>query len=279
MAKFQHAYRYIDDVCLFSIQNPRDFLSPIQSRTEENPFWIYPLNVLEIKEETSTFSELVPTKGIAAHFMNIDLRVNELHPELYSFINFDKRWNLPFPYILYIKLLSNRAVHQLYNIVVSQLVPILYISNYDTAAMEEIMLLITTILGRLNILQAQKAAIEDYSETIQNSQMEQEIASQENTASKGLAIPFLPPCTVEVRLNSRSHRTWCLNNINLLALIPISVWKIWANLSDYEVKACEDKAFNAKSQTVEGQAIVNAFPLALYEYPKCTKSSILVHAK
>jgi hypothetical protein len=98
-------------------------------------------------------------------------------------------------------------VHQLYNIVVSQLVPILYISNYDTAAMEEIMLLITTILGRLNILQAQKAAIEDYSETIQNSQMEQEIASQENTASKGLAIPFLPPCTVEVRLNSRSHRT------------------------------------------------------------------------
>jgi hypothetical protein len=134
------------------------------------------------------------------------------------------------------------------------------------------------ILGRLNILQGQKAAIEDYSETIQTTQMEQEIASQDST-NKGLAIPFLPARTVEVRLNSRSHRTWCLNNINLLAPIPISVWKVWANLSDGVVKACEDKALNAKTQTVEGQAIANAFLLALYEQHKCTTSAISVHAK
>jgi hypothetical protein len=132
------------------------------------------------------------------------------------------------------------------------------------------------ILGRLNIPQGQKTAIEDYSETIQTTQMEQEIASQDTT-NRGPAIPFLPVHTVEVRLNS--HRTWCLNNINLLAPIPISVWKVWANLSDGVVKACEDKALNAKTQTVEGQAIVNAFPLALYEHHKCTTSAISVHAK
>jgi hypothetical protein len=134
------------------------------------------------------------------------------------------------------------------------------------------------ILGRLNIPQGQKAAIEDYSETIQTTQMEQEIASQDST-NRGPAIPFLPAQTVEVRLNSRSHRTWCLNNINLLAPIPISVWKVWANLSNGVVKACEDKALNTKTQTVEGQAIANAFPLALYEQHKCTTSAVSVHAK
>jgi hypothetical protein len=108
--------------------------------------------------------------------------------------------------------------------------------------------------------------------------MEQEIASQDTT-NRGPAIPFLPARMVEVRLNSRSHHTWCLNNINLLAPIPISVWKVWANLSDGVVKACEDKALNAKTQTVEGQAIANAFPLALYEHHKCTTSAVSVYAK
>ena len=48
LAKFKHAFRYIDDLCLFNIQNPCDFLSQNQVRTDDNPFWIYPLNVLEI---------------------------------------------------------------------------------------------------------------------------------------------------------------------------------------------------------------------------------------
>ena len=84
---------------------------------------------------------------------------------------------------------------------------------------------------------------------------------------------------VEVRLNSRSHRIWYLNNINLLAPIPISIWKVWANLCDGVVKAYEDKAVNAKIQTVEDQAIANAFPLALYKHHKCTTLAVSVHAK
>ena len=134
------------------------------------------------------------------------------------------------------------------------------------------------ILGRLNIPLGQKAAIEDYSETIQTTQMEQEIASQDST-NRGPAIPFLLARTVEVRMNTRLHRTWCLNNINLLAPISISVWKIWANLSNSMVKACEDKTLNAKTQTVESQIIANAFPLTLYEHYKCTTSAISVHTK
>ena len=62
------------------------------------------------------------------------------------------------------------------------------------------------ILGKLNIPNVEKAAIEDYSESIQNTQIEIELASQE-IVSKGPAIPFLPPRTIEVRLNTKSHRT------------------------------------------------------------------------
>jgi hypothetical protein len=128
MTKFQHAFRYIDDLCLFNVMNPREFLSPVQLRTEQNPFWIYPLDVLEIKEETSKFSQLYPKRGIQAHFMNYEFQVNELTPHEFNFSKFNKQRNLSFPYIQYIKYRSNRSVHQSYNIAISQVLSILYIS-------------------------------------------------------------------------------------------------------------------------------------------------------
>ena len=57
------------------------------------------------------------------------------------------------------------------------------------------------LLGRLNIPSGEQHAIEDFGENIQYSQIEQEIVSQ-GSAGRGPAIPFLPQCTVEVRLNS-----------------------------------------------------------------------------
>jgi hypothetical protein len=134
------------------------------------------------------------------------------------------------------------------------------------------------MLGRLNIPHAQQAAIEDYSKCIQSTQLDQELASLDSS-SKGLAIPLLPPRTVEVRLNTRSHRSWCLNNINLLVPIPTSVWKIWANLSEAEVKACEDRALSSPSQVTEALPITNAYPLALFDHHKCTTTTISLHAK
>jgi hypothetical protein len=134
------------------------------------------------------------------------------------------------------------------------------------------------MLARLNIPDAQKAAIEDYGESIQSTQMENELSSQDN-AGRGPAIPFVPARTVEVRLNNRSHRTWCLQNINLLAPIPASAWRIWANLTENEVKNCEDKALTMTSSLPEGIAVANAFPLALYEHHKYNTTSVKVHAK
>jgi hypothetical protein len=77
--------------------------------------------------------------------MNVELQVNEANPLLFIFRKFDKRQNLPFSYTSYIKFHSNRAVNQAYNIVISQLLTILYISDYDTTAIDEIKILVSTM--------------------------------------------------------------------------------------------------------------------------------------
>jgi len=55
MSQFQTAFRYIDDLCLMNVGNPRSFFNPQQPREDTNAFWIYPLNILTIKEETAGF--------------------------------------------------------------------------------------------------------------------------------------------------------------------------------------------------------------------------------
>jgi hypothetical protein len=70
-----------------------------------------------------------------------------------------------------------------------------------------------------------------------------------------------------------------LNNINLMAPILVSVWKVWANLSKAEVKACKDKALIVSSFLSEELAIANAFPLAHYDHHKCTTTFVMIHTK
>ena len=145
LSKFQSIFRYIDDLCLINVQNPQQFLSPEQSWMESNPFYIYPLNVLEIKEETSTHDPENLVSDISAHFMNVEIKVNTTLPDAYTFRKYDKKRALPFKYTQYIKFKSNRSVKQACNIAISQLVPILYISNRDEEAISEILILITTM--------------------------------------------------------------------------------------------------------------------------------------
>jgi len=147
MEKFVSAFRYIDDLCWINTARPMEFLSPEQERTDTNPYWIYPLNVLEIKCEVSKFSEQDPLKGIHANFMNFEIKVSEDEPSAYRVCKYDKRRALPFSYTQYIKFQSNRPIKQAYSISVSQTVPILYISNSVEAATVEIQLLIETLVN------------------------------------------------------------------------------------------------------------------------------------
>lgn len=103
LTKFQIAFRYIDGLCLINVQNPRDFLSPKQPHIEDNPFQIYPLNVLKIEEETVAFNPVNKLWGLQAYFMNINIIVHQIAPMLYMFRKFDKQRTLPFWYMQYIK--------------------------------------------------------------------------------------------------------------------------------------------------------------------------------
>jgi len=90
MRKFRHAFRYIDDICWIKVQNPSEFLDPLQPRTPDNPFWIYPLNFLEIKTEVEKYAMNEPRRGIAAHFMNLHVNIDTNLPTNFLLRKYDK---------------------------------------------------------------------------------------------------------------------------------------------------------------------------------------------
>lgn len=146
LQKFKHAYRYIDDLCWVNVERPLEFLSPNQNRDPGNPYWIYPLQVLEIKCEVAQFAQNDPLRGIRAHFMNLEVILDDNLKGGYTTCKFDKRRLLPFGYTQYIQFASNRPIKQAYSIAVSQTVPILYLSSTVTAAASEILILIQAMV-------------------------------------------------------------------------------------------------------------------------------------
>ena len=109
-----------------------------------------------------------------------------------------------------------------------------------------------------------RGAVGDLKESINISQSDQQRADME-AAGKGPLVPFLPARAGEQLLATRAHRTWCLQNANLLAPISIPMWKFWGNLSDNEVKLCEERALSCSSLLKAPVVIPNAFPLAMCE--------------
>lgn len=138
MAEFAHAFRYINDLCWLNVGEAQIFLDSKQPRTRSSHFWIYPLHILEIKTEVSNFSMTDPNHDIKAHFMNVLVNVSNEKLETFTLQKFDKRLDLPFIYMKYIKFNSCRPVIQAYNVVISQTIPILYLTNDIQLAMLEI---------------------------------------------------------------------------------------------------------------------------------------------
>ena len=77
--------------------------------------------------------------------MNVKFSLSEQAPGQFAFRKYDKRCSLPFQYTQYIKFKSNRAVHQAYNIAISQKLPILYNSSSTSVVLDEILILISTM--------------------------------------------------------------------------------------------------------------------------------------
>lgn len=142
---FEFSYRYIDDLCI--INNPRiaQFLDPTAPRTPDNPIWIYPLNVISIVPELDSALPNCPTWGLSGHFLNVSITILDHRLGSFETTKFDKRRLLPFPFQPYIQYSSNRPVCSSYNIAISQVVPILYMSSSAILAFSELCILISTL--------------------------------------------------------------------------------------------------------------------------------------
>lgn len=128
------------------------------------------------------------------------------------------------------------------------------------------------------VAQAHKAALEDFSTAIQNTQSELDMALLVYSG-KGPFVPFTPPRSVEEQLASKGYRCWGLPNINLLAPISINMWKTWAHLTDAELKILRNNVVHGTGTMKEAQNIPHNFPLALFDHQKCNLPTVRILTK
>jgi hypothetical protein len=143
--RFRHSFRYIDDLCILNNGDILQFLDPKAERIPSNPYWIYPLGIVEIKSEIDRFSVVFPQRGTSAHFMNMQISIINEVDGIYRTQKIDKRRNLPFEYSQFLQFKSNRSVSQSYNIIQSQAFPILYLSNNVHDVLNELESLLQTL--------------------------------------------------------------------------------------------------------------------------------------
>ena len=133
------------------------------------------------------------------------------------------------------------------------------------------------LLAKMNISEADKSALEDFSEGIQSSQAEKHKHTM--VASKGPVVPLKPPRSVELLVTDFQHRMWAIGNTNLLAPISIPMWKVWAGFSDQEVECCKKQALNNIGVLRAPMDLMHAFPLTMFDHSKCTTLDVKLHTK
>lgn len=145
MHHFQACFRYIDDLCVLNNETIHLFLQPEALRTSDNPFWIYPLGIVEIKIELDKHKPNQPFSGTKGHFLNVQLEITDTETGEFISTKHDKRRSLPFRFQQYIQLKSNRPVQQAYNVTISQMMPILYMASSHELAIQELDILAQTL--------------------------------------------------------------------------------------------------------------------------------------
>ena len=130
----------------------------------------------------------------------------------------------------------------------------------------------------LQISEAHKAALEDLTESISALQSQTEQANL-SRSSDGLAIPFIPPRAVEDLVTQKHHQVWTIGNLNLMAPITLSMWRVWANLSVEEIQACEAAAQNNTTFISGIHKLLHPFSLSLYRFGKCATEEVQILTK
>ena len=135
-----------------------------------------------------------------------------------------------------------------------------------------------SFLVNLNIDSLNKAALEDYEDSITNSQFE----AEESTlipSGKRTVIPFKPARSVEDEVAQKDHMCWKLGNLNLVAPIARSTWRIWIDLKPAEINESRKQALWGKNFISSGTAFAHAFPISAFDYRKCDVPQVKLHVK
>ena len=133
------------------------------------------------------------------------------------------------------------------------------------------------LLAKMKISEADKTALEDFSEGIQTSKAEKHRSTM--VASKGPVVPFKPSRSVELLVADFQHRMWAIGNTNLMAPISIPMWKAWAGFSDQEIENCKKQALNNIGVLRAPMDLMHAFPLTMFDHAKCTTTEVKLHTK
>jgi hypothetical protein len=133
-------------------------------------------------------------------------------------------------------------------------------------------------LKNLNVRRAPLTTVEEFQDALTCSQQEAETAMLVAT-SRQPAVPYTTRRAVEDLVEPKDNNVWAIGNINLLAPIPPSTWRIWANLKQTEIKESREHAICGTWFIKNGTPLLHGFPLYLFDHTKCDMQTLKLHVK
>lgn len=119
---FKLSFRFIDDLAFINNEFILKFLDPSQPRENSNPFWIYTLQIIQLKNTTKMSGKLT----LSTTYLCTSIQLTKPFIGKYSTCLEWKKDKLPCKNVSYIFAHSNRPKNQSYNMCISQVLPILY---------------------------------------------------------------------------------------------------------------------------------------------------------
>jgi len=134
---FKEWHRYQNDILALNGTHLEFFMGPQRDRTEDNPYWIYPSNILSV---TVVVEEWYPERvkyfprihGKRANFLCFT--ITSRSDSTYALQRYVKQNTLPFKSIQVMHFASNRPRRDVLAALLSQLLPLLYVHTDERSA-------------------------------------------------------------------------------------------------------------------------------------------------
>ncbi|GBG92626.1 hypothetical protein CBR_g56531 [Chara braunii] len=141
---FESTFRYIDDLSAINNAVIKDFLRASGERDANDPYWIYPDQFIEIKENTEVCEDGI---GPVANFPSMTITVTSPVTGTYITSKHDKRAGISFSPCRFMKYRSNRSTKQSLQIIMAQVAQILLICSESEDATNEIAKVVEVMVG------------------------------------------------------------------------------------------------------------------------------------